>query len=212
MAEAVYLQDPEATGARQQTLREGIEAVPDDDELGSMLRRLVVMRNDAYRRALLAQTQYRNLLVITAGLLVVIAATVPFVAAAFDSRLVTLGSSADGTPVEVTWRQLLTVELWGAFGGAIGALVAVRRLRGQSGPLSIGVAQVAIKLPAGALVALFIILVLQAGIVADLDIVNAHQLAGYAAVFGLAEEAATRWVDRKASELLGRTADVAITS
>jgi len=181
-------------------------------ELRSALRPLVALRNDAYRRALLVQTRYRNLLLITAGLLLMVAAAVPFVAAAFDARLVTLGAGEDGTPVKVAWRQLLTVELWGAFGGAIGALVAVRRLRGHCTPLSMGVAQVAIKLPAGALVALFIVLVLQAGLVTELDIVNADQLAGYAAVFGFAEEAATRWVDRKAADLLGQTTDVAITS
>jgi hypothetical protein len=48
--------------------------------------------------------------------------------------------------------------------------------------------------------------------VAELDIVNASQLAGYAALFGFAEEAATHWVDRKASDLLGQTDDVAITT
>jgi hypothetical protein len=36
-------------------------------ELRSALRPLVALRNDAYRRALLVQTQYRNLLLITAG-------------------------------------------------------------------------------------------------------------------------------------------------
>jgi hypothetical protein len=75
-----------------------------------------------------------------------------------------------------------------------------------------GVAQVAIKLPAGALVALFIILLLQAEVVTKLDIVSANQLAGYAALFGFAEEAAIRWADRKASDLLGQTADVALTT
>jgi hypothetical protein len=173
---------------------------------------MVALRNDVYRQALLVQTQYRNLLLITAGFLFVVASTVPFVAADFDARLVTLGAADGGAAVEVAWRQLLTVELWGAFGGAIGALVGVRRLRGQSTPVSMGVAQVAIKLPAGALVALFIVLVLQAGLVAELDIVNASQLAGYAALFGFAEEAATHWVDRKASDLLGQTDDVAITT
>jgi hypothetical protein len=179
-----------------------------DAELRSVLRYLVAMRNDAYRQAVLVQTQYRNLLFITAGFLLAVAAAVPFVAAAFDASLVTLGDSVD-----VAWRQLLTIELWGAFGGAIGALVAVRRLRGHSAPLSMGVAQIAIKLPAGALVALFVVLVLQAGIATDIEIVrSASQLAGYAAIFGFAEEAATRWADRKAAELLGQTADVALTT
>jgi hypothetical protein len=194
-------------------------------QLRTTLRRLVALRNDAYRQALLAQTRYRNLLLITTGILLVVAAAVPFVAAAFDARLVTLGAGEVdvpaegavaveevGVPVEVAWRQLLTIELWGAFGGAIGALVAVRRLRGHSTPVSMGVAQVAIKLPAGALVALFIVLALQAGVVTELDVVSANQLAAYAAVFGFAEEAATRWADRKASELLGQTADVALTT
>jgi hypothetical protein len=202
-----------------------------DAQLRTALRDLVALRNDAYRQALLSQTQYRNLLLITAGILLAVAAAVPFVAAACDARLVTLGASVDGAPVEevgaadiaeaedavdapveVAWRQLLTIELWGAFGGAIGALVAVRRLRGHSTPLSMGVAQVAIKLPAGALVALFIVLALQAGVVTELEVVSANQLAAYAAVFGFAEEVATRWADRKASELIGQTADVALTT
>lgn len=179
-----------------------------DSDLRSALRALISLRNDAHRRALMVQTQYRNLILITAGVLLAVAAAVPLVAAVFDARLVTLGDS-----VAVAWRQLLTIELWGAFGGTIGALVAVRRLRGHNTPLSMGVALVAIKLPAGALVALFIVLILQAGVVTDIDIVTkANQLAAYAAIFGFAEEAATRWADRKAAELLGQTADVGITA
>jgi hypothetical protein len=174
--------------------------------LRSYVRSLLVMRNNAYRQALLAHVRYRNLLWKTAALLLIVAIVLPLVVGRFDAHFMALSADAEG----IHWHQLLTIEAWGAFGGTIGALVAVRRATPHSGPISLQGAQVAIKLPAGALVAVLVLLVIQAGIITEIEITSSTQLAGYAAIFGLTEEAATQFVDKKAASLLSVTNGVSV--
>jgi hypothetical protein len=181
-----------------------------DRQLRNFLRVLVSLRNDAYRQALIAQVRYRNLLWTTAALLLTVAIVLPLVVGLFEADFMALSSSGASDMPDVGWRQLLTIEVWGAFGGTIGALIAVRRAKPHSTPISIQGAQVAIKLPAGALVAVLALLVLQAGIIAEIEIVRSAQIAGYAAAFGLAEEAATQFVDRKVGSLLSITGGISI--
>jgi hypothetical protein len=57
-------------------------------------------------------------------------------------------------------RQIATIEVWGAFGGVVGALVALRRINGFRGPYGLQFAQIALKLPAGAFIALFALVLL----------------------------------------------------
>ena len=100
-------------------------------------------------------------------------------------------------------RQIATIEVWGAFGGVIGALVALRRINGFRGPYGLQFAQIALKLPAGAFIALFALVLLQSAILPPLASVAGGKLAAYAALFGFAQESVTRMVDQQAGRLLG---------
>jgi hypothetical protein len=100
-------------------------------------------------------------------------------------------------------RHIATIEVWGAFGGVVGALVALRRINGFRGPYGLQFAQVALKLPAGAFVALFALVLLQSAILPPLASVAGGKLAAYAALFGFAQESVTRLVDQQAGRLLG---------
>jgi hypothetical protein len=100
-------------------------------------------------------------------------------------------------------RQIATIEVWGAFGGVVGALVALRRINGFRGPYGLQFAQIALKLPAGAFVALFALVLLQSAILPPLASVTGGKLAAYAALFGFAQESVTRLVDQQAGRLLG---------
>jgi hypothetical protein len=100
-------------------------------------------------------------------------------------------------------RQIATIEVWGAFGGVVGALVALRRINGFRGPYGLQFAQIALKVPAGAFIALFALVLLQSAILPPLASVAGGKLAAYAALFGFAQESVTRMVDQQAGRLLG---------
>jgi hypothetical protein len=100
-------------------------------------------------------------------------------------------------------RQIATIEVWGAFGGVVGALVALRRINGFRGPYGLQFAQIALKLPAGAFIALFALVLLQSAILPPLASVAGGKLAAYAVLFGFAQESVTRMVDQQAGRLLG---------
>jgi len=102
-------------------------------------------------------------------------------------------------------KVIATVEAWGAVGGLVGVLIALRRIGGVRGPYGLPLAQTALKVPAGALIALFGLLVLQSSLLPGLALVDDKALAAYAALFGFAQEPVTRLVDEQAGQLLGRT-------
>jgi hypothetical protein len=62
-----------------------------------------------------------------------------------------------------------------------------------------------LKLPAGALTALFGVVLLQSEIIPPLGPASNEKLAAYAIIFGFAQEALTHFVDRRASDLLQKS-------
>jgi hypothetical protein len=78
-----------------------------------------------------------------------------------------------------------------------------RRISGFRGPYGLQFAQIALKLPAGAFIALFALALLQSAILPPLSTVAGGKLAAYAALFGFAQESVTRLADRQAGRLLG---------
>jgi hypothetical protein len=101
-------------------------------------------------------------------------------------------------------KVVATLEVWGAVGGLVGVLVALRRIGGVRGPYALPIVQTALKVPAGAVIALFGLLILQSSLLPGLALVDDKALAAYAALFGFAQESVTRLVDRQAGQLLGR--------
>jgi hypothetical protein len=147
---------------------------------------------------------YRNLLVATCVALFALLILIPLIASEVESDFVTIVVDSTGERSDVTWRDYAAIEFWGAFGGLVGMLVALRRLRTSAGPFGLHAVQATLKVPAGALIALLLVLVLQSGVVDQLQVVDTSQLAAFAALFGFAEEAATRFVDRRANAMLDR--------
>jgi hypothetical protein len=85
--------------------------------------------------------------------------------------------------------------------------VGLRRIPGSRGPYGLPVAQLPLKLPAGALIALFALVVWQSGTIPSVTPVEEGQLVAYAAIFGLAQESVTRMIDRRANDQIGAARD-----
>ena len=148
---------------------------------------------------------FRNILTIAIIILAIACAVVPAAVSFLPIDLAIVrpvpeGQIPDGAkPMAL---DLLTVELWGAVGGLVGLVTSLRRLNTSNNPTQLQVYQLLLKLPAGAVIAMFGLVFLQSGIVPGIKIATAAQLAAYAVLFGFAQEAATALVDRQASRLL----------
>jgi hypothetical protein len=112
-----------------------------------------------------------------------------------------LASDANASPGP-TFGDLATIEGWGVLGGLIGAVASLRRLRTSRDPAGLHLAQLALKLPAGALTALFGVVLMQSEIVPPLRPATGGQIAAYAVLFGFAQEAITRFVDQQSGRIL----------
>jgi hypothetical protein len=149
---------------------------------------------------------YRNVLIVSTVLLVVVALLFPYAAVWLSHDMAVLRPETAGA---ATRRgDLLTVEAWGAVGGLIGAVVSLRTLRASPDPLGLQAAQLALKPVAGAAIAVFGVVLLQSAILPPLSAVDVGQLAAYAIIFGFAQEAFTGMVDRQAARLLAEAKPV----
>jgi hypothetical protein len=91
----------------------------------------------------------------------------------------------------------------GALGGVLGALLAIRRLRGTSTPYSVSSALAILKVPSGALSSIIGMLLLAGGFVPGLtNLDSQRQILAYALLFGLAQHLVTRVADNRAQQLL----------
>jgi len=140
-----------------------------------------------YRNMLIGATL---LLLIVCGVLILI---LPFTA-------VDLGIIRPG--LSITAGDVATIELWGAVGGIVGLIASLRKLVSTRAPIRLQAVQLFLKLPAGAIIALFGVLIFQAGVVTTIKIATPTQLAAHALIFGLAQEAVTNMVDKEAGRLL----------
>jgi hypothetical protein len=133
------------------------------------------------------------------------ASTVPPAAQSGSTSAAAVALESTSAGRHGTWAaDWATIEVWGVFGGLIGALVSLRSLSASRRPIGLQVTQLALKLPAGAATAVFGILLLQANIVPPLKPVDIGRIAAYAVLFGFAQEAVTTLVDRQAARLLNQ--------
>jgi hypothetical protein len=101
--------------------------------------------------------------------------------------------------------DILIVAGLGAIGGALGALVAIRGLRGTSTPYSVSTALAILKGPSGALTAIIGMLLLAGGFVPGLtNLDTQRQILAYALVFGIAQQLVTRVADGRAQQILNQ--------
>lgn len=101
--------------------------------------------------------------------------------------------------------DILIVAGLGAIGGALGALVAIRNLRGTSTPYSVSTALAVLKGPSGALTAIIGMLLLAGGFVPGLtNLDSQRQILAYALIFGIAQQLVTRVADDRAQQILNQ--------
>jgi hypothetical protein len=101
--------------------------------------------------------------------------------------------------------DILIVAGLGAIGGALGALVAIRNLRGTSTPYAVSTALAILKGPSGALTAIIGMLLLAGGFVPGLtNLDSQRQILAYALIFGIAQQLVTRVADERAQQILNQ--------
>jgi hypothetical protein len=106
----------------------------------------------------------------------------------------------DGTPTPDGF-DVLGVELVGAGGGLLTALVPLVTGQHLTGTPRVFTAQVALKVHTGALSGFLGVLLLEGGLLAGLAVQQGSKIYAYAAFFGLAQQVLTGFVDRKAGSL-----------
>ena len=142
--------------------------------------------------------RWRNLLlgVGTAVFVVlVVLAAVDLLAPGFHPLGGATGPAGDSTQV---WE----VELMGAFGGAIAAVLAISRFSGNTDPNGLPLYQALLRIPMAAAAAVFGVLLMQSGVVAALESQPPNAVLAYAIFFGYAQEPLLRMIDRRAGEVL----------
>jgi hypothetical protein len=102
-----------------------------------------------------------------------------------------------------TAKDALVIEVLGAAGGALAAVLSVSRMQGTSTPYSVPLALAMLKLPFGALTAILGLVLIHGRFVPGLtDLDTSGQILAYAIVLGIAQHAVTGLVDRRGQELL----------
>lgn len=145
---------------------------------------------------------FRNLLLVATLGLALGAVLFPLIASRTDPNVLALTSSMSSA---AGLKLLATIELWGMVGGLIGALAAVWGVRGSATPIGLQLAQMVLKLPAGAWTGLVGVIFLQSSLIPSVEPAQMNTLATYAIIFGAGQQAFTRFVDQRASALLDKT-------
>lgn len=176
------------------------------------MRRLV---GDSYERLDLEHGQlrsFRNIVLMAAVFLIAcVAVTIGFICGhpawiplCFDStpELVSCPSrmTQGATP---TWPDVLVVTGMGGLGGAFAATLSIRNLKGTATPYDVPVALAVLKVPMGALTAILGLVAIKGGFAPGLsNLDNQGQVLAYALLFGFSQQALSRLLDKRASDLL----------
>lgn len=99
---------------------------------------------------------------------------------------------------------LLELEVAGMLGGLIAALWALLRIDVLSGPYRVALYQALLRIPAGAVVAVFAALLVQSGALDVLVPQQGDKVVAYAVLFGFAPEPLLRKLDERATGLMGK--------
>ncbi|MFF9077202.1 hypothetical protein ACF1A9_33845 [Streptomyces sp. NPDC014872] len=99
----------------------------------------------------------------------------------------------------------LLVEGFGAGAAALASSLAIRKIQGTNTPYSIPAMLILLRLPVGALSALFGIVLINGRVVPGLsNLDSTAQIAAWAVIFGIAQESVTRMVDTQGNKVLGK--------
>lgn len=102
--------------------------------------------------------------------------------------------------------DVFVLGLVGMAGGAIGALLMLLKVKLGGGPFTLPIAQAHIKLPAGAVISLLGLFVLQNGAIGIFTPQAGDALVAWAFVFGVGQQALTTAIDKRANDLAGGAA------
>jgi hypothetical protein len=157
---------------------------------------------------------YRNLLLATAAGLMALYLLLA-IAGAFDPSFFSLCAKGAGARttcpsghVAGRW-DILLLGFAGLVGGSVGALILLLNAKVAGGPFTLPIAQAAVKLPAGAVIALVGLFAVQHGTLGVLMPQAGDALVALALLFGVAQQALTRFIDKRANSLFGDPKPVA---
>lgn len=182
---------------------EGRRTLSEDDR--NLLRMALQAANQTEAEAHGNVRSFRNVLLVTTVALLAVVVAVG-VAAFQRPDLVPICAEGLACPPGAQDRAdpmgVVQVELFGALGGALAAVVTLSRHRGTRDPHGLPEAQALLKVPAGAATALVAIALLQNGLLPGLAAQSGGVVAAYAALFGFGQQVATRLVDRQVGSVL----------
>jgi hypothetical protein len=163
--------------------------------------------NSQRRRELIRVRSFRNVILMTSGILMLIAVAMAVLGAArpdaaplcFKPKTILVCPVGD----HPTSTDIWLIEVIGLVAAAVGGAVSLRNIRGTSTPYSLPVALAVLKLPTGALTAVLGLLLMRGQFVPGLSALdNPAQIVSWAIVFGSAQQLFTRLIDAQANAVL----------
>lgn len=175
-----------------------------DDGVREELRHYQQLANAAGDQAHANVRSQRNLL-IAIGFCVSLGLALIAVLHALAPSFINLSGPTSATDAS----RAATIEVWeaesvGALGGLIAAVFTISRLGGFAGPYRLPVYQALIRVPAGAAVALAAVLLVQSDQIKALGAQSGLGILAVALLFGYAPDVLLRFMDQKATSLLGQ--------
>jgi|HubBroStandDraft_3_1064219.scaffolds.fasta_scaffold18807_2 hypothetical protein len=192
--------DPRLTPATKRLQELAGKAGTLDASTRQELRDYERLGNEASDEAYENVRSLRNLLIVIAGCTMTLLLAFAIVHALVPGFL-ELSGSATAKPQTQVWE----VELVGMLGGAIAAVFTIAKLGGFSGTYRLPVYQALIRVPAGAAVALAAVLLVQSKQISALSPQSGLSVLAVALLFGYAPDVFLRFMDQKATSLLGET-------
>ena len=176
-------------------------ATPEDRQtIAAALQASLELADDEHR----SLRDWRNRL-LRVSLLAFLVLAITVAAGALRPELVPLCSPASAGPVLCPGGGSVaaagdtgTVAFLGALGGALAAVVAMRRANPGSSPYRITPALSLVRVPLGGLTAVIGVLLVQSGEVPGVALDTASQLAVFALLFGFSQELVTRLLESRA--------------
>ncbi|MGV9697933.1 hypothetical protein ACWDTR_19525 [Streptomyces sp. NPDC003470] len=99
--------------------------------------------------------------------------------------------------------DVLIVEFFGLCGAVLAGAVSLRKMQGTATPYMMPICLLLLRLPVGALAALFGLLIIQGGFIPGLsDLDSGAQILAWALVFGVAQESVTRLIDAQGRKVV----------
>lgn len=163
--------------------------------------------NTQRRRELIRVRSFRNVILLTFGLLMVVASAVALLGVVRPDAIPLCFAPTTG-PVCPTGESPTSTDIWlieviGLVAAAVGGSVSLRNIRGTSTPYSLPVALSLLKLPTGALTAILGLLLMRGEFVPGLSALDSSaQILSWAIVFGYSQQLFTRLIDEQASSVL----------